>query len=86
MTAVLLPEGLDGEKLVKELRDVEGVVFAGGQDALKGKIVRIATMGYCGKYDVILGLGALEMALARSGIKIELGAGVRAAEEVFLKD
>jgi len=47
--------------------------------------MRIATMGYCGKYDVILGLGALEMALAKAGIKIELGAGVRAAEEVFLK-
>jgi len=86
VTSVKLPEGLDGAALVKSLRDVEGVAFAGGQAALKGKIMRIATMGYCGKYDVILGLGALEMALARAGIKIELGAAVRAAEETFLKE
>ncbi|MHC4253123.1 MAG: pyridoxal-phosphate-dependent aminotransferase family protein [Planctomycetota bacterium] len=85
VTSVRLPEGVDGAALVKTLRDVEGVAFAGGQAALKGKIMRIATMGYCGKYDVILGLGALEMGLAKAGVEVQLGAGVRAAEEVFLK-
>jgi aspartate aminotransferase-like enzyme len=85
VTSVLLPEGLDGAALVKTLRDTEGVAFAGGQAALKGKIIRIATMGYCGKYDVILGLSALEMGLATAGIKVDLGAGVRAAEEIFLE-
>ena len=85
VTSVTLPEGLDGAALVKTLRDVEGVAFAGGQAALKGRIVRIATMGYCCKYDVILGLGALEMGLAKAGVEVELGAGVRAAEEVFLR-
>ena len=86
VTSVRLPDGLDGVALVKTLRDVEGVAFAGGQASLKGKIIRIATMGYCGKYDVILGLGALEMGLAKAGVKVDLGGGVRAAEEIFLKD
>lgn len=86
VTSVKLPDGVDGAKLVKTLRDVEGVAFAGGQAELKGRIIRIATMGHCGKYDVILGLGALEMGLAKAGAKVELGAGVRAAEEVFLGD
>ncbi len=85
VTSVRLPEGVDGVALVKTLRDVEGVAFAGGQADLKGKIIRIATMGYCGKFDVILGLGALEMGLAQAGVKVELGSGVRAAEEVLLK-
>jgi aspartate aminotransferase-like enzyme len=85
VTSVRLPEGVDGVALVKTLRDVEGVAFAGGQADLKGKIVRIATMGYCGKFDVILGLAALEMGLAQAGVKVELGSGVRAAEEVLLE-
>jgi aspartate aminotransferase-like enzyme len=84
VTALRLPDGVDGAALVKNLRDVEGVTFAGGQAELKGKIVRIATMGYCTKYDVILGLGALEMALKAAGHTMELGKAVAAAEEVFL--
>jgi aspartate aminotransferase-like enzyme len=84
VTALKVPEGVDGVALVKDLRDVEGVTFAGGQAELKGRIVRIATMGYCTKYDVILGLGALELALKAAGHSMELGKAVAAAEEVFL--
>jgi len=84
VTAVKVPDGVDGEALVKRLRDVHGVVMAGGQAELKGKIVRIATMGYCGRYDVAIAMAALEMGLAEAGRKVELGAGVRAAEEVLL--
>ena len=69
---------------MKKLRDVEGVAFAGGQAHLKGRIVRVATMGYCGRYDVIIAIAALEMSLADAGYDVELGAGVRAAEEVLL--
>lgn len=85
VTALKVPEGVDGAALVKNLRDVEGVSFAGGQADLKGKIVRIATMGYCTKYDVILALGALEMALSAAGQEVELGLAVAAAEGVFVK-
>ncbi len=42
VTAVKLPAGLDGEKLVKTMRDTYGVTIAGGQDELKGKVFRIA--------------------------------------------
>ena len=85
VTALKVPDGVDGAALVKNLRDIEGVTFAGGQEELKGRIVRIATMGYCAKYDVILALGALEMALSAAGCKIELGRAVAAAEGVFLQ-
>jgi len=85
VTAIRLPEAVDGGALLKDLEAKYGVKFAGGQNQLKGKIVRISTMGYSGPFDVIIALSALEMALCDAGQPVELGAGVRAAEEVLLQ-
>jgi aspartate aminotransferase-like enzyme len=85
VTAVCMPDGLDGEKLVKTMRDTYGVTIAGGQDELKGKVFRIAHMGYIDEFDVIAGISCLEKVLTQMGYKFSLGAGVKAAEEVFLK-
>jgi aspartate aminotransferase-like enzyme len=83
-TGVFLPEGLNGGPFLKYMRDRMGVDIAGGQDHLKGKIVRISHIGYAGPFDVIIALSALEMALRRFGHTVELGRGVRAAEEVLM--
>jgi aspartate aminotransferase-like enzyme len=83
-TAVLAP--VDTGKLTKLMRDKYGVTMAGGQDDYKGKIFRMAHLGYMGKFDTIIGLAALEMAFNEMGHKVELGSGVKAAEEVFLKE
>lgn len=83
LTAVVVPAHLDGEKLVKCLRDEFGVTFAGGQAELKGKIFRIAHLGYIERMDIIVAISALEMMLAKMGYKVELGKGVKAAEEVL---
>lgn len=85
ITAINVPSGLDGEKLVKTMRDIYGVTIAGGQAELKGRIFRIASMGYINEFDIILALSCLEKILYQMGYKFELGAGVRAAQEVFLK-
>lgn len=85
VTAVKLPAGLDGEKLVKTMRDTYGVTIAGGQDALKGKVIRFAHMGFIEEFDIITGVSCLEKVLTQMGYKFNLGAGVKAAEEVFLK-
>ena len=45
-TGVFVPGGVDGGKLVKSLRDDFGVTLAGEQDQWKGKVVRIAHLGY----------------------------------------
>ena len=42
------PAGLDGSKLVRMMRDDLGVSVQGGQDQMKGKLVRIGHMGYLG--------------------------------------
>ncbi|MFW6158367.1 MAG: pyridoxal-phosphate-dependent aminotransferase family protein [Planctomycetota bacterium] len=85
VTAVRVPEDVDGGALVADIEATDGVKFAGGQAHLKGKIIRVSTMGYAGPFDVIIALAALEMGLTRAGHALDLGAGVRAAEAVFLE-
>ena len=84
ITAVNVPAGVDGEKLVKTMRDVYGITIAGGQAELKGKAFRIASMGYLHEFDIILALSCLEKVLHQMGYKFELGSGLKAAQEVFL--
>lgn len=84
VTAVVVPDGVDGEKLVKSMRDKYGVTIAGGQSELKGKIFRISHMGYVDKNDVIAAVSSLEFALAEQGHKFNNGDGVRAAQKTLL--
>ena len=85
VTAVVAPPGVDGQKVVKILRDRHNLTIAGGQDQAKGKIFRIAHMGYVDKFDVIMAVAAVEMTLKELGYAVETGKGVRAAMEVLLK-
>lgn len=85
VTAVKVPDGIDGKKLVKELRDEWGITLAGGQSELTGKIFRIAHMGYVTEFDILMGISAIEMWLFKAGYRLELGAGIRAAEKELLK-
>jgi aspartate aminotransferase-like enzyme len=82
-TALSLPEKLDGELLSKRLKEHYGVTLGGGQDQLKGKIIRIGHVGYFDAFDIITALAALEMALSDLGAEISLGAAVSAAQQVF---
>ena len=84
-TGVYLPEGLDGKKFVKYIRDELGVTMAGGQDHLEGKIIRIAHLGYIDTFDIITAVSAVEMALEKFGQKIALGKGVGAAQKILLE-
>ncbi len=83
LTAINVPVGIDGEKLVKRMRDTYGITIAGGQAELKGKIVRIAHMGMLDEYDILAGISCLEKVLHEMGYKFNLGAGLSAAQKVF---
>ena len=83
VTAMKAPEGVDGAKIPKIMRDTYGFTVAGGQAHLKGKIVRIAHCGYYGAFDIIATIAALEMTLAELGADVTLGAGVSRAQTVF---
>ncbi len=85
VTAVCLPENIDGQKLVKFLRDKFKVSIAGGQGDLKGKIFRISHMGFISRFDLIVGISAVEMGLERLGYNFEFGKATKKAMEI-LKD
>ncbi len=86
LTIVKVPEGVDGAKLMKLMREKYRVTMAGGQAKLKGRVVRIAHLGYQSELDVILALATLEMALTELGFELPLGAGVAAAQKYFLEN
>jgi aspartate aminotransferase-like enzyme len=81
LTAVKVPPNIDGEKLTKTMRDTYGITMAGGQDHLKGKIIRMAHMGALDEYDILNGLACLEKVLHQMGHKFELGAALAAAQK-----
>ena len=81
VTGLLTPEGLDGSKLVRLMRDDLGVSVQGGQAQMKGKLVRIGHMGYLGAFDMLAAVSALEIGLARLGHRFPIGAGVAAVQE-----
>ena len=84
VTALELPETVDGGKVPGALRKL-GITANGGQDHLKGKILRIAHCGYFGAFDILTSLSGIEMVLAQLGHEVEHGAGVGAAQRVFLE-
>jgi aspartate aminotransferase-like enzyme len=79
-----VPENIEAATLLRKLREERGVVLSGGQLELKGKIVRMGTMGDVSQTDVLGALGALEMALLEYNVPVKVGAGVQAALRVFL--
>ena len=85
LTAVKTPEGIQGGKLKNLFFEKFGITVAGGQDQAKGKIIRIAHLGYYERLDMVMVISALEMLLKDMGYKFELGTGVKAAEEILMK-
>jgi aspartate aminotransferase-like enzyme len=80
LTVFKVPDGVDGILLLKKLETQYGLKLAGGQDSLKGKIVRLAHMGYADQFDVLAGIAGLEQVLLAMGYAVELGAGVTAVQ------
>lgn len=86
LTAVNAPAGLDSGAIVKEFRQTFSAVVANGQGEMKGKLFRIAHIGYYDYLDTIGILGALEHVLTSvTGKPVSYGSGVRAAQEVYAR-
>jgi aspartate aminotransferase-like enzyme len=84
LTAISAPGGVDSSAMVKEFRESFGAVVANGQGEMKGKLFRVAHLGYYDYLDTIGILAALEHVLARvSGTDVEYGTAVRAAQQVY---
>jgi len=86
LTAILSPAGTDSSAIVKEFRESFAAVVANGQGEMKGKLFRIAHLGYYDYLDTIGILAALEHVLASvTGKPVEYSAAVRAAQEVYAR-
>ena len=83
LTAVAAPNGVDSGTIVKAFRNRFGAVIADGQGEMKGQLFRIAHLGYYDYLDTIAAIGALEHVLAEIGQPVDLGAGLRAAQQVY---
>ncbi|GAB6076092.1 pyridoxal-phosphate-dependent aminotransferase family protein [Desulfurobacterium crinifex] len=84
VTAVLSPEGINGQDVVKIAREKYGITIAGGQEHLKGKIFRLSHMGYVDILDILTGLEVVEFALYELGYRnFKFGDSVSAAMETY---
>ena len=84
MTVFRVPRGLKDSAIRSGLTERFGITTIGGQDRLKGQIVRVGHMGYMDELDVVAGLAALEMVLADLGYPLTPGVAVSAAQTVLM--
>jgi aspartate aminotransferase-like enzyme len=85
VTALWVPEKVVEKELRKQMRERFGMHLAGGQDHVEGKIVRMSHMGFIDPADTLALIGALEQVLFKLGHSFTLGAGVTAAQKVFVE-
>jgi len=83
VTAVKAPEGWDSGVIIKELRNRFGCIIANGQGSMKGKIFRIAHLGYFDFADLFAVVAGVEIALAANGYPVTFGQGVAAVEKIY---
>jgi aspartate aminotransferase-like enzyme len=85
LTVVRVPDGIDGARIPKLFQELCHITIVGGQGRLRGKVFRLAHMGYVDAFDVVTMVSAVEFVLHRLGYPLEWGAGVRAAQEVLAR-
>jgi aspartate aminotransferase-like enzyme len=84
-TAVLAPEGTDSGIVVKELKTRFAAIITNGQGEMKGKLFRIAHLGYFDYMDTIALIGAIEQVVVKSmpQLGVNFGDGLIAAQKVY---
>lgn len=83
LTVGEMPPGIDSTVLLGKLEKQYGLKLANGQDNLKGKLIRLAHMGYIDQFDILAALSGLELCLAEMGHPVESGKAVAAAQRVW---
>jgi len=86
LTAIQPPSGTESSVIVKEFRESFAAVVANGQGEMKGRLFRIAHLGYYDYIDTIGILAALEQVLTTvTGKQVEYGTAVEAAQKVYAR-
>jgi len=82
VSAMKAPDGVSGDDIKKDMLR-RGIVIAGGQARLSGKIFRIGSMGNITPRDILVTIQELETVLHKRGVVSGFGAGTEAANEVL---
>jgi aspartate aminotransferase-like enzyme len=89
VTAIKAPPGLNSSVIVKEFREKFGSIIANGQGEMKGRIFRIAHLGYFDIVDLFALVAELELILVANsdanGVPVKLGTGVAAVQEYYAR-
>jgi aspartate aminotransferase-like enzyme len=85
LTAVSAPPGISSNQIEKQMNELFGAVVANGQGSMKGKLFRIAHLGYYDFADMVGVIAALEIVLNNLGYPCKLGEGVGAAEARYIE-
>lgn len=83
VTALEIPNHLDGGTIVRHMYANYGTVIAGSRNRLSGRVIRIGTMGHITEGDILTDLHVLEATLRDLGETPPAGAGVAAASTVL---
>jgi alanine-glyoxylate transaminase / serine-glyoxylate transaminase / serine-pyruvate transaminase len=85
VTAVVMPEGVDGNRVIDLALDRFGLEVARGLHELAGRVIRIGHMGWLNELEVIATIAGLEMAMVMAGASVVPGVGVAAAQRYLLE-
>jgi alanine-glyoxylate transaminase/serine-glyoxylate transaminase/serine-pyruvate transaminase len=83
VSAVMVPAGFDGTRVVTHAAEKYGVAFGVGLGEVAGKLFRIGHLGSLTDVMALSGLATAEMAMADLGFPITLGSGVAAAQDYY---
>jgi aspartate aminotransferase-like enzyme len=86
LSVAKMPPNIDGNVVLTKLEKQYGLKLANGQDQLRGKIIRLAHMGYIDQFDVLAALSGLELVLQEQGHPVKPGAGVAAAQMIWAQE
>jgi aspartate aminotransferase-like enzyme len=83
LTAIALPDNIDGLSMMSDLHARFGITVGGGLAHLRGRLIRISNLGFVDDLDILTVVGAFEFSLQKAGWSFTPGIGLAAAEGVF---
>ncbi|MCC0017300.1 MAG: aminotransferase class V-fold PLP-dependent enzyme [Rhodobiaceae bacterium] len=84
VSAIMVPEGHDATKVIARAYERYNTSLGSGLSQVAGKVFRIGHLGWLNEIMILQAIATAEMAMGDSGIPVELGSGVAAAQAHFM--
>jgi alanine-glyoxylate transaminase/serine-glyoxylate transaminase/serine-pyruvate transaminase len=85
LTTVVVPDGMDSDTVRRAAAEHFSLSLGAGLGRLAGKVFRIGHLGALNDLEVLATVAGTELALTVAGIRVPVGAGVAAAQDVLLE-